>query len=55
MGLVTPEKDFAQTYEINPANTRMQLRKGCLSADGMMVATFGTASMAAQCETDFPE
>ncbi len=55
LALVSPEKEFAETYEFDPANTRMQLHKGCLAANEMMVGRFHGADMRKQCDDEFPE
>ena len=55
MILVTPEKEYAGTYQFDPANIRKQLHEGCLAADATMTAQYQLASMKAQCQADFPE
>jgi hypothetical protein len=54
MGIVTPSKFYADTYGFDKANIRLQLYKGCIHADLMMVREFGMGSMRDACKRDFP-
>lgn len=52
--LVTPEKEYAATYQFDNANLRKQLLEGCRAADATMTARFHLPSMKQRCETDLP-
>jgi len=53
--LVTPEKEYAGTYQFDSANIRKQLREGCRTADAILTAQFQVASMKPRCDAEFPE
>ena len=54
MGIVAPSKFYADTYGFDKANIRLQLYKGCIHADLMMVREFGMESMRDACKLEFP-
>jgi predicted acylesterase/phospholipase RssA len=54
MVIVAPAKVYADTYGFDKANIRLQLYKGCIHADLMMVREFGMESMRDACKLEFP-
>jgi predicted acylesterase/phospholipase RssA len=54
MGIVAPSRVYADTYGFDKANIRLQLHKGCVHADLMLVREFGMDSMRKACDSEFP-
>jgi NTE family protein len=54
MGIVAPSRVYADTYGFEKANIRLQLYKGCIYADLMVVREFEMDSMRDACKREFP-
>ncbi len=54
MGIVAPSRVYANTYGFDKANIRLQLYKGCIHADLMVVREFRMDSMRDACRGEFP-
>jgi predicted acylesterase/phospholipase RssA len=54
LGLVAPEKVYADSFDVDPENIALQLQHGCLAADLMMQENFGMTSMNEKCLARFP-
>ena len=54
MGIVAPSRVYANTYGFDKANIRLQLYKGCIHADLMVMREFRMDSMRDACRGEFP-
>jgi hypothetical protein len=54
LGLVAPERVYADSFDVDPENIALQLQHGCLAADLMMQEDFGMTSMNEKCLARFP-